>query len=220
MMRRRAGLSIPKQPLHPNRADVVVSAVPAARLVPTPRHVSGPSSTAPLLSSLLTKRRRSPSPSSPLSPPPRGSPTSFLVEFSSSPIRSAQPSSESWPTWHSPSLPSSSPPPADPLPFPPFALGTSLPSLPITLPAASHVIAHADACDAARPPSQWTLGEIVGHCSDLEKYVRYRPIGYQRLTDTWAVLDERMRKRQYKKPKEPQAAAFAHVRSYTETQLQ
>lgn len=223
---KRVGLSRPKQPLHPNRADAIAPGRPS----PAVQCVSTSSfTTAPLwVSTPVAKRHRSRSPSASPSPLLRASPTALVI--STNTIRSEQQAFESSPTWHSllllsssPLLPDLSTPrlPPSPLVIPlsrPFSVS------PVNLPAAPHVPAPTAPPPVSGPdppsPSQWTLAEIIENCTTWEEYVRYRPIGYARLRDSWAVLDERIRKRHYKQPRERQADVFTHVRSYTETHLQ
>ena len=218
MRRLGVGLPRPKEPLHRNRADVVLPpACPA--LASTLVYASSKTSTAALLNSSPNKRRRSPSPSAPPSPP-RFSPTSFLISTNES--SGSEPLLDST-TWHSLLLLSSSPPPADPstpLLLPPAFVDPSQSPSPVGIPTAPHAPSSLAPSHPSEPdmrtPTQWTLAEIIKRCSTWEEYVRCRPIGYQRLVDSWALLDERIRKRRYKKPRESQQDVFTHVRSYTQ----
>ena len=55
---------------------------------------------------------------------------------------------------------------------------------------------------------------------NMGKYRRYRPIGLARLRESWAVLDDKMRKRHYKQSREPWPFVFARVRCDIQRQLQ
>jgi hypothetical protein len=118
IMSRRPGLSMPKQPLHPNRANAILPHAAYPRPASGRASVSSsPSAASAGLSTSSTKCPRSPSPSSPPSPF-RASPTSFLI--SASPVRTdeCQDASDSSSTWRSLLLLSSSPPPPEPSPPP------------------------------------------------------------------------------------------------------
>lgn len=215
---KRPGLSRPKQPLHPNRANAVL--LPAR---PLPARVSTSSTTAPLTP--LTSRRRSPSPSaSPSSPRVSRTVTSPLTL---SPIRSEQVLEASPPVWRSLLLLSTPSPPPDastlPLP-PPLAVHPSPPS-PVNPSVAPRISAQAAATPVhapgphPRPPCQWTLAEVIERCTTWEEYLQHRPIGFSALSESWAVLDAAMRKRHYKQPREPWPVVFTRVRSNTESRL-
>ena len=110
------------------------------------------------------------------------------------------------------------------MPTSPIAVQSSRSPSPVNLPqgVAPQVLAPASPLHTMfhlRLRRKWTLAEIIEHCTTWEKYEYYRPVGYRRLGNGWAVLDEKIRKRCWKHPKELKKDSFSHVRSYTQNQL-
>ena len=216
---------MPKQPLHPNRADAVAPPGERARL----SRVISSSSTAPPV--LLFKRRRSPSlsasPSPPRaqhSPPPRQpSPfSSFINPAQAAALLGWEPEV----MLHFPSAPT--PPPELPMPPPVVAARPPSPApIPVFIapPIPPSAAPLNDRIPQPRPasPREWTLAEVIERCTTYEQYRQHRPIGYARLTESWAVMDDALRKQLYKLRKQhfqqPLSAAYTHVRHYIQEHL-
>jgi hypothetical protein len=112
----------------------------------------------------------------------------------------------------------SSPPSSSTIPLPlPLAVDPSPASPPVRLPVTPHAPVTVPTAPSHAPhprsPRQWTLAEILERCTTYEEYLQHRPIGFSGLTESWAVLDKKVRQRHHKQPKESWPTVFTRARS-------
>lgn len=208
-MRRRPGLSLPKQPLHPNRATITAA-------LPTPLSTCSSSTVPP---EHPTKRPRSPSLAATPSPP--RTPFAVSGHCHTNTDQEVRPLSS-----HSivlPCLPSDSRPPACfVLPLPPESpVDPSSPETSSVAPLVTAVVFPSPAPSHSlqpQSPRHWTLAEVVERCTTWEEYLQERPVSFSGMSKSWAALDAAIRRRHYKMRNESRPLAFAHVRSYMQRQ--
>ena len=67
----------------------------------------------------------------------------------------------------------------------------------------------------AADPSEWTLAQIVEHCTTYEEYVLHRPLGFERRgLESWTVMDRRIRTRHRKDSHRTKRKSISEVFEY------